>query len=151
MKIREIMTRKVVTVLPTDSLELARQTMLWGGFRHVPVVEGNVLVGIVSDRDVLQAKRSAAARTRDAEVRDVMRVPVETATPDATIDATAARMAALKIGAMPVLERGRLVGLVTATDLLAHLGRSVRANAARPHGSRSLGPKPAVFDPKDAG
>lgn len=125
MKIRDVMTRGVKTVSVDDDLEIARQTMLWGGFRHLPVIEDGRVVGMISERDILRARASAAVREggRWARVLDVMRVPVETASPDDEVDAVATRMAAVKAGAMPVVdESGALAGMVTTTDLLAQLG-----------------------------
>ena len=129
MKLRDVMTRNVMTVQLSDTLELARETMLWGGFRHLPVVDGGAIVGILSERDILQAKGSAAARERDPMVCDVMRVPVETASPEASVEATALRMSSRKIGAMPIVDDGKLVGMVTVTDLLAQIGRPAPSSA----------------------
>ncbi|HVO29135.1 MAG TPA: CBS domain-containing protein, partial [bacterium] len=79
------------------------------------------------ERDVLTALGSAAVKSgRRAHVRDFMRTPAITATPDDDVEAAAARMAEKKIGCLPVLEHGEVIGLVTTTDLLARAGGTAR-------------------------
>ena len=110
------MSHRVLTVRPRDSTSLASQMMIWSGVRHLPVVEGESLVGILSDRDLL--KLGGAVGT----IADIMSKP-RSANPATTIDEAAAQMAAEKIDCLPVVEEGRLVGLVTSTDILADRGR----------------------------
>src|SRR5690606_33841675 len=58
-RVREIMTSDVVTIGPKDDLRLAVQVMLWGGFRHLPVVEGDDLVGLVTEHDIHRVQGAA--------------------------------------------------------------------------------------------
>lgn len=123
MKIREVMTHKVIGVGLDDDLEMAKQLMLWGGFRHLPVISERRVVGIVSERDVLTALGSAAVKAgRRAHVRDFMRTPATTAAPDDDVESAAVLLAEKKIGCLPVVEDGEVIGLVTTTDLLARAG-----------------------------
>lgn len=135
MRVRELMSPRVFAVRDTDPVGIALQTMLWAGVRHLPVLREDTVVGILSERDVL--RRQADVGSREAltgPCRDAMTSPVEVTPPDAPVDDVAARMATLKIGCMPVVDDGTLVGMVTATDLLARQGR----RAFDP--MRSLGP-----------
>ena len=97
------------------------------GFRHLPVLDGGKLVGIVSDRDVKQSMASAASMTEGRE-RDrlldeltagqIMARTVVTIGPTFGVEEAARLMATRKISALPVTEGDRLVGIVTETDVL---------------------------------
>jgi acetoin utilization protein AcuB len=120
MKIRDIMRPGPITILETDSLGAAQRVMARSRIRHLPVIGANQLVGMLSARDILQAR---ARSDGDVDwwairVHDAMATPVQTAGPDASVTEIAARMALEKIGAMPVVERGKLLGLATVTDVL---------------------------------
>ncbi len=118
-RVRDIMTAPVVTAKVDDDVRLAAQVMLWGGFHHLPVVDHETLVGIVTDREV---NRSRVDKGR-VEVGDVMvRDPVIT-TPDALIEAAADTMADAFISCLPVINEGQLVGMLTTTDLLTSVAR----------------------------
>jgi CBS domain-containing protein len=126
--VEEVMSFKVVTLSVHDHLDLAEDIMRLGQVRHMPVLDGNRLVGMVSNRDLLAASLS---KTLDfgplerrnhicsIEVRDVMSSDLFTLPPDATLEMAASMMVKHKIGCIPVAEPdGELVGLVTETDLL---------------------------------
>jgi acetoin utilization protein AcuB len=134
MKISAIMRRGPYLVHDTDSLGTAHRLMTRGRVRHLPVVDGGKLVGILSERDVLAARARAGADEDwwAKSVRYAMKTPVHTAGPDDPVVEVAGRMAAAKIGAMPVVELGKLIGLVTATDVL---DAEVREAMAPAHGS----------------
>jgi acetoin utilization protein AcuB len=98
------------------------------GIRHLPVVEGWRLVGIVTDRDVRQASPSAATSLEIHElhyllekitIRDIMTSEVVTATPEMPIEAAARLMLTHRIGCLPVLRGMALVGIITETDILS--------------------------------
>jgi CBS domain-containing protein len=111
----------------------ARDLMLWGDFRHRPVVEGDRVVGILSDRDVAahQARTGESLiSSPDDTVSMAMETVIQTASPEDTVSEAALRMAAAKIGCLPVLTDGKLVGIVTTTDVLACQGRPVVAGLA---------------------
>lgn len=122
MKVRDRMTHDVETVRPEDDVSTALQLMLWAGIRHLPVVADGAVVGVLSHRDCIGAQPRAPDMR--AKVRDVMRTDFQTAGPDDEIAAVAWRMGAFRIGCMPVLENGKLIGIFTTTDALAHLGLS---------------------------
>ncbi|HUB05998.1 MAG TPA: CBS domain-containing protein [Myxococcales bacterium] len=116
MKVQELLRGKhLLTIKGEDTLDLAGQLMAWGGLRHLPVLKDGRLIGLLSERDVLRAGGAAHARL----VRDEMSAPVQVATPDEDLSEVEERFVSEKVGCMPVLEKGRLVGLLTPGDLLA--------------------------------
>lgn len=118
MKIRDIMRPGPYTIDETDSLGAAHRVMIRSRVRHLPVVRDGKLVGILSQRDVLGARAGIDEDWWAMTVASAMRQPVQTAGPDDSVTEVAGRLAAAKIGAMPVVERGKLLGLVTVTDVL---------------------------------
>ena len=121
MKLRDIMTRFPQTIGSDEKLLYAREMMLWGQLRHLPVVDGDRLVGILSERDIAgyQARiGESLASNPNATVSMAMQPKPKTAHPDDSVTEAAARLAADRIGCLPITEEGRLVGLVTTTDVL---------------------------------
>ncbi len=120
MLVREVMHVDPVTIEPDMSLEGAYAIMREKGIRHLPVMEGESLVGVVTDRDLRLATSRLAAQpfAPDAEVRQVMSRSVQTAHPLDPIESAARVMRELKIGCLPVLDGSRLVGIVTGIDIL---------------------------------
>jgi CBS domain-containing protein len=127
MQVDRFMTRNPVSVSPDVSLEEAVGLMEIHGFRHLPVEQGGELVGILSDRDVKLgtggASLSELGLTGDENlprlVSDVMRGPVLCVETDERAPQAAARMIEQRIGALPVLGGGKLVGLITETNLVS--------------------------------
>jgi len=126
------MQREVVTLKLNDSLGLADDVMELGRIRHMPVVLTGVVVGIVSQRDLYRAAVSSVLqlqRSTEREwlagipVRTVMSPNVITVAPDETIHAAVELMLRHRIGCLPVVEHGKLVGLISETDCLRHLAR----------------------------
>ncbi len=133
--VSQFMQREVVTLQRSDRLDLADDIMSLGRIRHLPVLEDERLVGIVSQRDLLAASLSTSfdfepsnrrAFIRSIDVEEVMTEEVETTTPGTRADEAGRRMLELQVGCLPVLdEEGTLVGLLSETDLLrAALGMS---------------------------
>jgi CBS domain-containing protein len=118
MQVHQIMRRDFVRADPDESLEGARQTMRLARLRHLPVVRGDALVGILSYRDLLDRWHGIAAD--HVRVGDAMRrATVSAVRPQASLSEAAARMCRYGYGCLPVTsDTGVLVGLVTETDLL---------------------------------
>lgn len=127
MQVSRFMTRNPVTVAPDAALEEAVLLMERHGFRHLPVESGGELAGMLSDRDVkLGTGGYPAAALGLADdghlprlVRDLMRAPVVCVETHERGPAAAARMIEQRIGALPVLGGGRLVGIITETNLVS--------------------------------
>jgi CBS domain-containing protein len=129
MRIKDIMKTEVVTLRADEQLSVASDIMHLARIRHLPIVQGDRLVGIISQRDLYKASLSSLlgydyAENRDhlktVAVKDVMMRRVETIGPDADIAEAGCIMLAKKIGCLPVVEGSRLVGMVTETDILEH-------------------------------
>ena len=114
------MRRAPITVGEQTSLGDAYQQMKQHGIRHLPVLRDGRLSGILSERDILRYRATVdiSLSWQRAKVGEAMVSPPQTAGPDDSLTEIAGRLAAAKIGAMPVVERGTLVGLVTTTDVL---------------------------------
>lgn len=142
MKVREIMTTPVTTIEQSDSIAFAEQLMTVERVRHLPVVDGDTLVGLLSQRDVLAASISSLkspsteedldAKTR-ARASDIMRGSVETIGPDEDAAHAADVILANKLGCLPVVdERHRLIGIVTETDFVILARDALRLGKVMP-------------------
>jgi len=127
MKVRELMTTDVTTVGRNDELTIADDVMKMKRLRHLPVVEEGRLVGILTQRDLFHAALSTALNfgekaqkefLKTVVVKEVMTDEVLTIDPGADVKEAARRMIEHKIGCLPVVENGKLVGIVSETDLL---------------------------------
>jgi acetoin utilization protein AcuB len=123
--VKDIMHRDVVTVNPDTRLSHVLRLLQPRGFRHVPVIEKEALVGIISDRDVKQALASLTGAGPELErareglaASDIMGRTVTTIAPMHTVEEAGRLMTTQKISALPVVDGGRLVGIVTETDVL---------------------------------
>lgn len=126
------MTRRVIVAPPQLSLDVAWKLMQEHRFRHLPIVQGGVLLGIVSDRDVLVRARLEGDQVivPKQEVVHAMTPSPVVCEPSTSVSEIVRVMTERKIDALPVVnERERLVGLVTSTDLLLLL---VEPDTARP-------------------
>jgi len=127
-RVSEVMQTEVATLTIHDRLDLADDVMRLGRVRHMPVLDGTKLVGIVSNRDLLAAGLSRVLdfaatdrRTflRSIEISEVMSHDLITVPRDATLREAAELMLRHRIGCIPVVKSDRtLIGLVTETDLL---------------------------------
>jgi CBS domain-containing protein len=129
MTVKDLMSEKVATVARTDTVEIADGVMTMGRIRHLPVMEGTEVIGILSQRDLFRSALGAALAfgiqrpqeiLRVLEVGDVMTAPPVTIGPEAAVQDAARAMEEKRIGCLPVVENGRLVGILTDTDILRY-------------------------------
>jgi acetoin utilization protein AcuB len=126
MLVKDVMKSPVLSVGPETTLEEAYRLLLEKGIRHLPVVKDGKLLGIITDRDIrlatshLNPKGPCPGCT---QVGEVMTKEVVTAHPLDPVEEAAFVMRHRKIGCLPVLEDGELVGIVTGIDLLDALLR----------------------------
>src|SRR5690606_36486450 len=110
MRLQEIMTTDVVSIGPDDTASSAWSLMERKGFRHLVVMDGKNLLGVISDRD-LGGKKGATLR-KGRTVRELMTPQAVTAKPGTTLRQAANVMRGRLIGSLPVMDDGRLVGIV---------------------------------------
>jgi len=126
MLVRHSMSRRPIAVAPVDICRSVLLMFRERCIRHAPVVEDGRLVGVVSERDLLRGlprligdlEAEAATGAPECTVAEVMSGEPLTCSPNDAIDVVARRMQELRIGCMPVVSDGVLIGLITVTDLL---------------------------------
>ncbi len=120
MLIREIMNTNITTISPGTKLSEAYGIMNEKKIRHLPIMEQDKILGIVTDRDLRLATSKLAQHPFDpeSEVRNIMSHPVKTTHPSDPVESATQIMREMKIGCLPVIEDSELVGMVTNTDLL---------------------------------
>ncbi|HJU29002.1 MAG TPA: universal stress protein [Candidatus Binataceae bacterium] len=111
------MTRNPATATPDEKLSSVHDKMVEGGFRCVPVVENGAPVGIVTDRDI----RNHTGYLEHTEAFKAMSEALITVSPSTSVREAARLLRERKIGALPVVEEGKLIGLITTTDVLTAL------------------------------
>jgi CBS domain-containing protein len=152
MKVSEIMTMEVVTALPDTSVNLIARLMAGKGISGVPVVtEGGELVGLVTELDMVERNtrleppaffqildgripletpghyKKRLQHMLGALARDVMSEDVPTIGPDAEVEDVAELMFAERANPVPVVEDGRLVGIVSRADVIRMMARDLDA------------------------
>jgi len=127
MKIKDWITREVVTVAPEASVKEAFGLMKSMGIRHLPVVKEGFLKGIVTDRDLRRPKISDVFKSwhelyrigDDIQVEDIMTTSVMTIGEDALIQEAAQVMVEKRVGALPVVDsKGKMIGIIAESDIL---------------------------------
>jgi len=128
--VREIMMGSPVTLKPEDTLDLANDVISLGRIRHIPVVDNSRLVGIITERDLIGAaaaqifglkQKNKSALLKSVLIKEVMKKRVISTAPDTPIKDIAHLMAEKKIGCVPVVSEGVVIGLVTTTDILRYV------------------------------
>ena len=127
MRVQELMTRNVKTIAPTAAAEDAWNVRHFNGIHHLVVTEGRRAVGVLSDRDG-GGRRGAFVRANSV-VADLMTAPAVTVEPTMTVRQAANTMRGRSIGCLVVVESGRVIGIVTVSDLLELVGRGLDRGA----------------------
>ena len=135
--VQDCMTRKVVWIAPHEPLFAGIEKMAEGGIRHVLVMDGQRIRGILSNRDLIRASMRNPEKKlelHETSIEDVMtRAPLQTVRPKATLGEAAGLMHRHKVNALPVLgDDGRVVGILTTDDLLAALAQAETRHGVRP-------------------
>src|SRR5918911_2379555 len=131
--VSDSMTREIVTLAPDETVGTALALCRQRRIRHLPVLTEGKLVGIVSDRDLRSATpafgdQERAAALQEILVEDVMTSDVVSVLPDDPIEQAANTMRERRIGSLPVVENGELVGIITSSDVMSALVYLVGAN-----------------------
>ncbi|MBE7445307.1 MAG: CBS domain-containing protein [Planctomycetia bacterium] len=129
MLVKDVMKTQLVTLNADSKLGFATDIMYLGRIRHLPVVKGEGVVGILTQRDLYRASLTSILTNwkenkeflDSIKVSEVMTKDVVTVAPDATIEEAAQVMIDKKVGALPVVrDKDVLVGLITETDVLQY-------------------------------
>jgi len=129
MLVKDVMKTQLVTLNADSKLGFANDIMYLGRIRHLPVVKGEAVVGILTQRDLYRASLTSILTNwkenkeflDSIKVSEVMTKNVITVAPDATIEEAAQIMIDKKVGGLPVVkEKNKLVGLITETDVLQY-------------------------------
>jgi acetoin utilization protein AcuB len=120
MKLKEVMRASPQTIEDTMHLGDAHRLMRDLKIRHLPVIRAGKLCGILSSRDILRYRATAPFRDDwwRAPVSAAMVAHPQTANPEDSLTEAAGRLAASQIGALPIVDKGALIGIVTVTDVL---------------------------------
>lgn len=151
IKVSDWMTAGVLAVEPYDSIAIARQIMAKHRVNQLPVVEGDKLVGIVTDRDIRDAYPTSIMINRTKEidkfaeaytVEEVMAYNVISVRPQTPLGTAIRLLRRHRIGALPVVEKGKLAGIITRSDVLDFVlsGKNLKQAANR----KLQGKKPAL-------
>jgi CBS domain-containing protein len=129
LRVRDVMTAEVTTLQRNDKLSLADDIMRLGRIRHLPVLDENgQLAGILTQRDLFRGalakalgygERAQRQLMDTLVVKEVMTSEVITTTPDTPLAEAAHVLVERKIGCLPVIEAGRLIGIITEGDFVA--------------------------------
>lgn len=129
MLVKDVMKTQLVTLNADSKLGFANDIMYLGRIRHLPVVKGDAIVGILTQRDLYRASLTSILTNwkenkeflDSIKVAEVMTKNVVTVSPDATIEEAAQIMIDKKVGGLPVVkEKTKLIGLITETDVLQY-------------------------------
>jgi CBS domain-containing protein len=127
LTVAEIMTREPYTLGPDDTLASARKLMAEHHIRHIPVLSAEgTLIGVVTQRDILAAgdsrvvnRKGEAGEEKYVALSAIMTTPVQTVDENASLRGTAMHLQKNKLGCLPVLRKGKLVGIITDSDFIA--------------------------------
>ena len=118
MKIRDVMTNSVIPIRPEENVAVAARTLTHYNIGELPVCgENGRLCGMVTDRDIVTRCLASGKSPRLTTVRDVMSGNLAWATPDMDVSEAAKLMGIRQIRRLPVLENGKLCGMVSLGDL----------------------------------
>lgn len=128
MKLREVMTNPVIRIHPDETVAVAARTLTHYNIGILPVCGGDGrLCGLVTDRDLVTRCLASGRSPSCTPVRDVMTTQVTAARPDMDASVAAGVMAREQIRRLPVLENGKLCGMVSLGDLAQQQETSLEA------------------------
>jgi CBS domain-containing protein len=120
----------IVVAAPDDPVRQAVALLAEHRIGAVPVVDGDTVVGVFSERDLVYCLRAGDTAVLDRPVREVMTAPAVTVTPADAVMGALSLMTRRRIRHLPVVEGGRMIGLVSIGDLVKYRIERVEADAA---------------------
>lgn len=119
IQVREVMTRPVITARADDDVLTAAKRMVSANVGSLIVVQSDEPIGILTERDLVKKVVSKAEDPRVIKVGEVMNSPLITINPEASIRDAALQMLKSGVKRLPVIAEGKLVGIITDTDLVS--------------------------------
>ncbi len=144
MKVARRMVSKVITITSSATVNDALHLLHQNNIRHLPVVDREQFVGFVAETDLRQVLLLPSGN--DIHIKDVMNKDPITIGPEENLEEAARRIYQHKIGGLPVLEDGRLVGIVTVGDILAAFIEIMGVLQASSRIDIQLGDDPEAFE-----
>lgn len=123
IRVKNIMVKDVITVDISKSVKEAAELMSSKNVGCLLVEEEGKIKGIITERDIVRRVVAIGRDPEKVKVRDIMTSPIVVVSPEATIEEAAKVMVMYKVRRLPVVEEGKLVGLVTTTDLANYLSK----------------------------
>jgi len=117
MKVREVMTSSVDWVSPDTSVVQVAQLMKKDDVGSIPICQGNQLVGIITDRDIVLKVVAAGGDTNNTSAKEIMSTNIKSVTSNQDVHEAADLMSKYQIRRLPVVEQGKLMGIVAIGDL----------------------------------
>ena len=117
MEIKDIMTQRVISIDPAESVEVAARTMNQYNIGALPVCRNGKLCGMLTDRDIVTRCLAANRLPGNTQVRQVMTEQVTSISPNMETGVAAHLMGRLQIRRLPVVDNGKLCGMVSLGDL----------------------------------
>ena len=130
MEIKDIMTKQVVSIHPSESVEVAARTMTQYNIGVLPVCANGKLCGILTDRDIVIRCLASGRQPANTQVRQVMTEQVTAVRPDMQTGVAAHLMGRMQVRRLPVVESGVLCGMVSLGDMAACAETSMDAEDA---------------------
>lgn len=131
MKLRDIMTKQVVRIQPEETIAVAARMLEHNNIGAMPVCTGNgKLCGMITDRDIVTRCLAAGKLPQTTSVREVMTAKVYVGRPDMDAALAAGLMGREQIRRLPVMENGRLCGMISLGDLARKAESSIDAGDA---------------------
>jgi len=133
--VRDVMSKDVRVVRPDTSVKEVVATMNKFDIGSIVVVQGDRPVGIITERDILRRLVEPCLAPETLTARQIMTSPVLTISETANIEETAKLMARKRVKKLPVINNGKLVGMITYTDIVAKVPTllSILEELVRPH------------------
>lgn len=129
--VQKYMTGSPHSIGRDQTLAQAHKVMREHRIRHLPVLDGGTLVGMLTDRDLHLVESLRDVDPEKVDVDDAMSTSVYSITPDAQLDEVAEEMARHKYGSAVVMQNGKVVGMLTTVDICRTLAELLRGRLAR--------------------
>jgi CBS domain-containing protein len=133
--VRDIMTKDLLTISENDTALKAAQLMSEKGVSSLIVLSDDQPIGIITERDFIKKVCLKELKLSTVKVGDMMSKIRTSASPDTSIDVAVQRMVNNRIRRLPIIDNGKLVGIITVTDLAKHLRTILLLNRAVSHHS----------------